>query len=153
MKKLIALLTLLAAVACDNVSVETTVTNDRAEIKNWKQQIDSTMSWQEKAWNEGNLEQFMQPYLKSDELMFIGSRGLNYGWQTTLDNYKRSYPDKEAMGTLEFENVEYKSLNDESALVVGRWTLYRSTDTLSGSYSLNWQLVDGHWKIIADHSS
>ncbi len=121
--------------------------------ENWKADIDSLMDAQEKAWNGGDLESFMQPYLKSDSLMFIGSRGLNYGWQTTLSNYQKSYPDKEAMGTLKFENAEYQKLGDENALIIGRWNLYRTEDTLQGSYSLNWQFIDGQWKIIADHSS
>lgn len=121
--------------------------------ENWKADIDSLMDAQEVAWNEGNLENFMAPYLQSDSLIFIGKRGPNYGWQTTLSNYQKSYPDKEAMGILKFENLEYKKLGDENALVIGLWNLYRTEDTLKGSYSLNWQFIDGQWKIIADHSS
>jgi hypothetical protein len=34
--------------------------------------------------------------------MFIGKSGITYGWQKTLDNYKKGYPDKEAMGKLHF---------------------------------------------------
>ncbi len=142
-------------ISCENIPVETQVdtTLPTVATDNWKAEIDSVMSAQEMAWNTGQLEDFMQAYIQSDSLMFIGSRGLNYGWQTTLGNYQKSYPDKEAMGTLKFENLEYKKLGDENALVIGLWNLYRTTDTLKGSYSLNWQYIDGQWKIIADHSS
>ena len=37
----------------------------------------------------GNLEEFMSFYWKSDSLMFIGKNGIQYGWQKTLDNYKK----------------------------------------------------------------
>ncbi len=121
--------------------------------ENWRGTIDSLMTAQERAWNDGNLESFMAPYLQTDSLMFVGKGGLNYGWQTTLSNYQKSYPDKEAMGTLKFENLKFQKLGDQNALIIGRWNLYRTADTLKGSYSLNWQFIDGHWKIIADHSS
>ncbi len=119
----------------------------------WKEAIDSNMAFQEDAWNRGDLEAFMQPYIFSDSLLFVGSRGISYGWQTTLDNYRKGFPDKAAIGRLEFDNQVYKSLQDEYALVIGRFHVYREKDTLSGSYSLIWQLIDGEWKIIADHSS
>lgn len=115
--------------------------------------IDSLMLAQQNAWNTGSLEAYMQTYEQSDSLIFIGSRGLNYGWKTTLSNYQKSYPDKNAMGTLEFKNLEFKDLGNDYSFVIGRWHLYRSADTLSGSYSLLWQWNKGSARIIADHSS
>ncbi len=52
-----------------------------------KSEINSLLTKQVDAWNEGNLEKFMETYLKSDELVFVGSRGPTYGWQATLENY------------------------------------------------------------------
>lgn len=128
-------------------------TSDAKNESTWKQQIDSLMTIQENAWNDGKLTEYMSAYHNTDSLIFVGRHGLTYGWQQTLHNYQQSYPDKEAMGHLEFKNEEYKKLGASNALVVGQWTLLRAKDTLSGSYSLNWQLIDGSWKIIADHSS
>ena len=95
----------------------------------------------------------MQAYWKSDSLTFIGSRGITYGWQTTLENYRKSYGNAELMGTLQFDNDRIEILQDSSAMVTGRWNLFRSADTLSGSYLLVWKRINGEWKIIADHSS
>ncbi len=120
---------------------------------NWKSDIGKIMAAQETAWNSGNLKEFMQPYWQSDSLVFIGSRGLNYGWKTTLENYQKSYPDKQAMGTLLFENQRFESLGENHAFVIGRWNLFRESDTLDGSYSLIWRKLEGEWKIVADHSS
>ena len=49
-------------------------------------------------WNRGDIDAFMKHYWKSDQLQFIGSSGATYGWQNTLANYKRRYPDRQAMG-------------------------------------------------------
>lgn len=111
------------------------------------------MNEQENAWNEGDLDGFMKHYWKSDSLRFIGSRGLNYGWQTTLDNYKKSYPDREAMGQLTFTNKYMDVVAPDAAFIVGKWQLDRTADTLSGHYSLLWKRIDGRWVIVADHSS
>lgn len=105
------------------------------------------------SWNEGDLDGFMTAYLKTDSLMFVGRGGLNYGHAKTLKNYKRSYPNREEMGRLSFDIFELKALGQNNALVIGAWQLDRVKDTLSGSFSLNWQRVDGDWVIIADHSS
>lgn len=111
------------------------------------------MNEQENAWNTGDLEGFMKHYWKSDSLRFIGSRGLNYGWQTTLDNYKRSYPDHEAMGQLTFTNKYMDVVAPDAAFIAGKWQLDRTADTLSGHYSLLWKRINGRWVIVADHSS
>ncbi|MCH2198086.1 MAG: nuclear transport factor 2 family protein [Flavobacteriales bacterium] len=115
--------------------------------------IKATMQAQEEAWNQGDLDAFMDGYWESDSLMFIGSRGLNYGWQTTLDNYKKSYPNPEAMGKLKFTNLYMDLVDENSALVIGQWQLFRTQDTLQGHYSLTWTMKNGEWVIIADHSS
>ncbi|RYY67829.1 MAG: DUF4440 domain-containing protein, partial [Chitinophagaceae bacterium] len=49
-----------------------------------EQSILSSISYQQKAWNNGDLVSFMDTYWKSDSLMFIGKSGVTYGWQNTL---------------------------------------------------------------------
>lgn len=111
------------------------------------------MDTQQNAWNEGDLESFMLPYWKSDSLQFIGKRGINYGWQNTLDNYKKSYPDKDAMGRLQFTNLRSEVLDPSHVFIAGKWELFRIADTLSGHYTLLWKNIGRGWVIIADHSS
>ena len=41
--------------------------------------------------------------------MFIGSKGITYGWDSTLARYKRNYPDKATMGKLTFELKDNKA--------------------------------------------
>jgi hypothetical protein len=113
------------------------------------------MSNQERAWNQGDLEGFMQPYWKSDSLLFIGSRGPSYGWETTLDNYRKGYPNAEAMGQLTFEVESLDLVSEDIALMVGAWTLgdRGEREDLSGWFSLVWRQIDEHWVIVRDHSS
>ncbi|MCO4293481.1 nuclear transport factor 2 family protein [Solitalea sp. MAHUQ-68] len=123
-----------------------TQSKDVAVIKN-------LLNTQAKAWSAGNLEEFMDGYWKSDSLMFIGKNGPKYGWQTTLDNYKKSYPDKSAMGQLNFNIIKVEVLSPTSAFVIGRWELEREKDKPSGYYTLLLKKIKGKWKIVADHSS
>ena len=108
---------------------------------------------QTKAWNQGDIEKFMQGYWKNDSLMFIGKTGINWGQQKTLENYKRNYPDTMAMGKLSFNIILVKKLSSEYYYVVGKWMLARSIGNLSGYYNLLFKKINGQWFIIADHSS
>jgi hypothetical protein len=106
-----------------------------------------------KAWNKGDIEDFMQGYWKNDSLMFIGKNGINWGWQKTLENYKNRYPDVTAMGKLSFDIILIKELSPEYYYVVGKWMLNRSIGDLDGHYNLLFRKINGIWLIIADHSS
>lgn len=117
------------------------------------QEVQSAMDKQQADWNEGSLENYMLGYHKSDSLVFIGRRGLNYGWEQTLSNYKKSYGDRDKMGKLLFENEKIEAINGSAIWVAGRWNLLRVNDTISGSYLLVWEKINGEWKIVADHSS
>ena len=57
------------------------------------QTIKKLLAVQSESWNKGDIDGFMETYWKSEELQFIGSSGVVYGWQGTLDRYKRTYPD------------------------------------------------------------
>jgi ketosteroid isomerase-like protein len=106
-----------------------------------------------KAWNKGDIESFMQGYWKNDSLMFIGKSGINWGWQKTLENYKKGYPDTTAMGKLSFDIIVIKKLSPEYYYLVGKWMLKRTIGDLSGHYNLLFRKINGSWLIIADHSS
>ncbi len=91
MKKLSFLVFFLSLVCFSQSSQET---NDKTAILN-------VLSTQQAAWNNYDIEQFMETYWKSDELTFYGSAGVVKGWQSTMDRYKKSYPTKDHFGKLE----------------------------------------------------
>ncbi len=115
--------------------------------------IRAVMADQQAAWNRGDLTAFMDGYWRSDSLRFIGSRGLTYGWQPTLDNYRKGYPDRDAMGQLTFDILSVEQLSARSAFVVGRWHLARKSGDVGGHYTLLWKKIGGKWRIVADHTS
>jgi uncharacterized protein (TIGR02246 family) len=115
--------------------------------------IRNVLQEQTEAWNKGDLEAFMQTYWQNDSLVFVSKNGVTRGWKNTLENYKRSYPDIEAMGKLSFDIIEIRPLSPQYYFVVGKWTLRKSVGDFSGYYTLLLRRIKGQWKIIADHSS
>jgi ketosteroid isomerase-like protein len=105
------------------------------------------------AWNKGDVDGFMQGYWKSDSLMFIGKSSVTYGWQQTLNNYKKNYPDTAAMGKLDFEYIEIKRLSLNYFFVVGKWHLTRTIGDIGGSFTLLIRKIKNKWVIVRDHSS
>ncbi len=108
---------------------------------------------QRQAWNKGDMEGYMQGYEQSDSLVFVGKSGPEYGWKTTLDNYKKAYPNKSAMGILTFDIKKVKIISADHAFVLGAWNLKREKDEPKGFFTLLLKKIDGKWKVIADHSS
>jgi uncharacterized protein (TIGR02246 family) len=115
--------------------------------------IRSVLETQRKAWNEGNIERFMEGYWQSDSLAFIGKSGVTRGWQKTLNNYKKGYPDTAAMGKLNFDILEVRKLSGDHFFVIGKWHLTLSAGNQGGHFSLLFKKIKGKWVIAADHSS
>ncbi len=128
------------------------VTNSVAQLSDEKN-IRNVLIDQTDAWNKGNLQQYMQGYWKNDSLMFIGKSGINYGWQKTLETYKKGYPDTAAMGKLNFELLEVKKLSPSYYFLVGKWNLIRSIGNVGGTFTLLFRKIKNRWVIISDHSS
>ncbi len=68
--------------------------------------IRDIMSAQRTAWNNGDLQDFMEDYWQNDSLKFIGKSGITYRSMQTLENHKKNYPDTLAMGKLAFDLIE-----------------------------------------------
>ncbi|MBP6311331.1 MAG: nuclear transport factor 2 family protein [Flavobacteriales bacterium] len=108
------------------------------------------MDEQQRAWNAGDIEAFMNSY--SDTICFISSKGTTCGRDGVTANYKRSYPDKASMGELNFGLNEIVPIGKEHAWVTGTWALARTADTLSGGFSLLWSNERQGWRIVRDHT-
>jgi beta-aspartyl-peptidase (threonine type) len=115
--------------------------------------ISAVLSAQQTAWNRGNVDAFLMGYWRSPELTFSGSSGVARGWDGVLARYKKSYPDRAAMGQLNFSDLEFRFLGPAAALVLGKWHLQREKDELGGVFTLVWQRFPEGWKIIHDHTS
>lgn len=105
------------------------------------------------AWNKGDVAQFMVGYWPNDSLMYIGKGGVTYGYENTLQSYRRNYSDTAKMGKLRFTLLHINRISSKAYLVVGRWHLTRSIGDVGGHYTLLFRKVNGSWVIVADHSS
>jgi ketosteroid isomerase-like protein len=114
--------------------------------------IRTVLAQQVADWNNFNIEGFMQGYWKSDSLLFIGAK-ITHGWDSTLARYKKSYPNKEAMGVLRFEIIRLQFTSTDACLVTGRYFLQRKTDSPSGVFTLLFRKKSGKWVVVYDHTS
>ncbi len=108
---------------------------------------------QTKAWNKGDLDAFMVGYWENDSLMYIGSGGITYGYQQTLNRYKKKYSDTVLMGKLDFTILKVQYLSPEYYFVTGKFHLKRSVGDAAGQFTLLFRKINGQWRIVADHSS
>ncbi len=118
-----------------------------------RQAISAVLNAQQTAWNRGDVDAFLVGYWHSPDLTFSGSSGVARGWDGVLTRYKKNYPDRAAMGQLDFSDLEFRFLGPDAALVLGRWHLKRERDDLGGVFTLVWQRFPEGWKIIHDHTS
>lgn len=118
-----------------------------------EQAIRSLLAAQVAEWNKGNPAGYMKGYWESDSLLFIGKNGPTYGFNATLQRYKKSYPDAEHMGQLTSAIVSMQKLSPQYYFIVGKWHLQRKAGDLEGSYTLLIKKIKNKWVIVADHSS
>lgn len=135
---------LLLTMGCQPLAKESYSSSDEIAIR-------EVLMKQANAWNKGNIDGFMQGYWKSDSLLFIGSK-ITYGWDSTLVRYKRSYPDKATMGTLQFDIMRVDFIASDNYLVTGRYTLLRENDNPTGIFTLLVKRINNQWVVVYDHT-
>ncbi|MEN7549981.1 nuclear transport factor 2 family protein [Rapidithrix thailandica] len=115
--------------------------------------IASELDRQTQAWNEGNLESFMEGYWHSEQLKFIGKNGVTMGWNNILERYKKAYPDQKAMGELKFDILHQEYVGKKAIFMIGKYHLSLEGGNKEGYFSVIWKKIKGKWLIVADHSS
>lgn len=140
------LLLLLCFIFAFNSYSQTTEEDD-------KKAIQSVLKAQRIAWSKNNIEEFMEGYWKSDSLKFYGSNGVTYGWDNTLERYKKSYPTEEHTGKLSFKINDITKISDGAYYVLGEYHIKRDLGNADGIFMLIFKRIEGEWKIIADTSS
>jgi ketosteroid isomerase-like protein len=118
-----------------------------------KEAILTVLKAQQEAWNNYDIESFMNGYWESDELTFYGSGGVIKGWQATLDRYKKSYPTQDHFGTLTFVFNDISPISEDSYYVMGEYHLTRNVGDTNGIFMLVLKRINGEWKVIADTSA
>ena len=120
-----------------------------------EKEVRQVLSDQQEAWNQGDLNLFMETYWKSSKMSYFSGGTVIEGWQGLKERYERRYRGKgESLGRVTFSEIKVEKLGTEHALIKGRWNLIRDgEDPLGGLFSLVFRRFDEGWKIIHDHTS
>ncbi len=125
-----------------------TLTRDELDIV-------KVLTAQERAWNHGDLEAYAMGYKNSPDLLFVG-RQISRGFGSLVEDYRKNYPNKEAMGMLAFSELEPHVLDEHYAVMLGHYHLERSKKgggPADGIFSLVLEKTDKGWKIVVDHTT
>ena len=142
---------LLLSASCEPPALEETV--QEFDPQTVTEAVLEVLDLQVEAWNDGDIDGFMAGYLNSDELRFTSGNEVRYGWRQTRQRYHERYPDRAAMGTLAFENLDVRVLSEHAANVFGRFRLTRESDEPTGLFTLLLEQHGDRWFIVADHTS
>lgn len=123
------------------------------KLRTPKDVIRATLMAQAAAWNEGDLDGFMDAYWKSDRLKFVSGVSMTKGWDATLKRYRDRYSGGAGLGRLGFERLDVELVTDDVAVVTGRFNLERQGEASSGMFSLVMRRDNGAWRVVHDHTN
>jgi len=116
--------------------------------------VHAVLDAQVAAWNQGDIEGFMDGYAREETTTFVSADSVTRGWQTVLERYRKSYDSRERMGTLRFDELDLKPLSEFYFMATGRWQLTLSNgETPHGRFTLIFRKTIDGWRIIHDHTS
>ncbi len=146
MKRLIFIASCLAILSCTSSKLILSE-SDRTAIQ-------SNFDQQEDCWNKGDLDCYVTAYYPSGQVQTISRAGVTKGYDNILASY-RQYYSKDKMGTLAFDKLTFKMLNQQYVYVVGRFNLSfeDAGQKRQGWFSVLMEKIDGNWYMVSDHSS
>jgi ketosteroid isomerase-like protein len=106
-------------------------------------------------WNRGDLDAFATGYKNSPDILFIGSHP-SRGYAGMIAGYKRSFPTRDAMGTLSFSQLEVQPLDEHFATTTGHFHLERTAKgggNADGFFLLVLEKTAQGWKIVRDDTT
>ncbi len=142
MKRLILVLLFLVT-ACGKPTL------DKDDLQD---EILGAINSQSQAWNDGNMDGYMEYYLRSDKLTFHSGNKLLRGWEKLNSMYRSKYSGANR-GTLTFSDININLLSDRSAYVLGSWNVALPDTVKKGRFTLILRKRGRAWRIVHDHSS
>jgi uncharacterized protein (TIGR02246 family) len=125
----------------------------RAQTSDASTTVEKVLTAQVQAWNRGDIPKFVTTY--AEDCIFVGKQVLQ-GRSKLLARYQKTYPSRESMGRLTFQNLTVHLLDKQIATAVGEWHINRpaaSGGPTGGIFSLVLQLRNGAWQIVLDHTA
>lgn len=144
---------LLASVVCF-LSGFSSVANADSLSPQMRNQVEATMSDSVACWNKGDLQCFMNYYVKSDDLLFISGQNFIHGWDNIYARYKARYGDNtKHMGQLKLTINGMQQLGESHVFLYGQFHLEVESKKYDGVTSLVLVKSADKWKIQTDHSN
>lgn len=146
-----SLLVPIATVALLNAGASSSSAQAKAPIAE-SAAITTVLNKQADDWNRGDLDAFATGYKNSPDILFVG-KTIRRGYDQMLNGYRKSFPNRDAMGKLTFSNLEIQPLDEHFATVTGRFQLARTTaggGDMQGHYLLVVEKTAAGWKIVRD---
>jgi ketosteroid isomerase-like protein len=110
---------------------------------------------QQAAWNHGDIDAFVETYKNAPDTLMV-THQISHGFAGLVEEYRHDYPNKAAMGTLTFSELEARPLDANFAIVVGKYHLERGKKeggNAEGVFSVVLEKTDKGWKIVLDHTT
>lgn len=116
--------------------------------------ISQVLNKQVEAWNQQDLEGFMQGYWHSPELTFFSGATVHRGWDAALERYRKAYQSEgRQMGKLAFSDLQIEPLGPAAAFVRGGFHLTMPDGKQPhGRFTLVFRKLPEGWRIIHDHT-
>ena len=125
-----------------------------SEVKQTKQNVTTALNNSINCWNSGDLDCFMDLYVRDKDTLFISGTDFLHGWQDFYDHYKKKYgTNKQGMGHLEFTISGIDVLDSKHVFLYGRWKVINSDQEHAGVASMLFLKVGSKWQIKVDHSN
>ena len=153
-----AALALCFALAFSCATFQPVAQAQSTELKTASQQeldVIKVLLKQEAAWNRGDIDAFADAYKNSPDTLFINNQ-VQRGYAGMLDAYHHNYPNRDAMGTLSFSELEVHPLDEKFAVCIGKYRVERnkkSGGNAEGFFSLVLEKTEKGWKIVVDHTT
>lgn len=124
-------------------------TKSNAKIEN---AVRSLLDTQVQAWNRGDMQGFLDGYLKSSELIYASSGRIFYGEEQVHALYQEGFPEG-AVGHLSFSELDVHPLGEKTAWTLARFRLETDEGIRTGIFTLIVKEAETGWRIVHEHSS
>jgi uncharacterized protein (TIGR02246 family) len=119
-----------------------------------QQEIIDFMRQEEKVWNAGDLNGYVELYLPEAETRFLTKKGVVKGKADILAYYEKYYSPKEKMGQLTLKHDSIEIINKSTAYTTGFFTvIHNDGKKQEGRFSGLMKKKKGKWYMYTDHSS
>lgn len=119
--------------------------------------IEAVLADSADAWNKADLDRFMHCYEPAPTTLYVSGSHTVHGAQAIRALYGARFDggNRDAMGQLTLEIVDFRMLGADHAFVLGRFHLHRDAahgGDAEGPTTLVFAHGKAGWRIIADHS-